>query len=108
MSDANDFRGLSMARALHHKRPVRLVHVALLALGVLLLISAAAHAGAAEVDDQAAALTRLEGEHARAAADMQTLVHAYQQKADAVAALKSQPASWGRDRKLGALLAESK
>jgi hypothetical protein len=85
---------------------VRALLVMLLLLGPA--AAGAAVAGATEVDDLVAHVGRLEQQRAQTAAARDVLRQRYQQKAAAVGALKAEPSSWGRDRRLGAALADAK
>jgi len=77
-------------------------------LVVLWLLLAGGTATATPVDDARGAVTRLERRAAQLESERVGRLGAYAERADRVAALKAQPASFGRDRKLQALLAESR
>jgi hypothetical protein len=75
---------------------------------VVVVLGLAGLARANDVDDRLAEAGRLEQRIGGLAGERQKLAQAYDEKAAAVASLKAQPSAWGRDRKLQALLAESK
>jgi hypothetical protein len=77
-------------------------------LALLLSLAATGPVRAAEVDDRAAKVAALEKDAARLAGERQAMATVYAQRTAAIAALKAEPSSWARDRKLGPLLAESK
>jgi hypothetical protein len=78
------------------------------ALAVILGILAQLQAGASEVDERAARIVVLEREAARLQVERRTLATVHEERAAGISALKAQPPSWARDRKLGAALADSK
>ena len=75
---------------------------------VFLLISGGTAMAANPVDDARAVVVRLERRTAQLQNERAGRLRAYAERVDRVAALKAQPASFGRDRKLQALLAESR
>jgi hypothetical protein len=93
-----------MARQLLHSALVIVLRALILAIAVAL----AGPAGAAEVEDRAARVTALETRHRALGEERTALARTYGERAAAVSALKAQPSSWARDRKLQGLLAESK
>jgi len=85
--------------------------VSLLRAIVFALVAVAAVGGGAradEVADRGTQLGVLEARQRTLAGERRALATVYAEKTAAVAALKAQRSSWARDRKLGALLAESK
>ncbi len=86
-------------------RGLRLVLLVLVALGSLAL---PATARANEVDDRIARADKLQIDRTKLDADRHALDKTYQDKTAQVTSLKATPPSWSRDRKLQALLAESK
>jgi hypothetical protein len=85
--------------------------VSLLRAIVLAFVALAAAGGVAradEVADRGATVAALETRHRGLTTERRAAAAEYAGKTAAVAALKAQRSSWARDRKLGALLAESK
>jgi hypothetical protein len=75
---------------------------------ICLSLLLAATARADELDDRRAAVAAAERTATQVEAERGELARAYARRTDEVAALKAQPGSFARDRKLGSLLAESR
>ena len=104
---ASDLARLPLARGLlNWGSMARRGLIASLVLAALLGLAGVVLAG--EVEDHGARVAQLSAERTQVAAERQALEVTYQHRTAQIAELKGQPSSWGRDRKLEALLRESK
>jgi hypothetical protein len=103
----NHSRILDLAWRVLDLRPMRRsLSPLLLALGlVFCLVSVVS---AAEVEERGSKVAKLEEQRAKLEKERRGAADAYHTRTIEIAKLKAQPSSWGRDRKLQKLLAESK